>query len=293
MYSVRIAIPKSPSKPDPAGLLVPIPPNAAHQRLTSMTLSEGAPPTRLTSLDGAQDAWFFPETTGTGRTIEYQFIAGDGHSPAHHFDLPDNRYTLASPELKDAIIKLTKDAADQQDALWRVIKFTTPMFDYDHPPVKFYDGRDDVPLLLCCTKGSCSDINTFLISSLRVIDVPCTYYAGYFFPAQKPPSVTGFHCWVSTLAEGRHEDWDIAQHLICGTQDVEPELNPQIPGVRLAMSYGRGLRFALPGQEVMLAHLAYPMWVFPDGSYLPSDAEATLGGPGDRIQPIVAAADVA
>jgi len=103
MYSVRIAIPTSPSKPNPAGLLVPIPPDAAHQRLTSMTLSEGALPKRLTSLDGAQDAWFFPETTGTGRTIEYEFMAGDGQSPAHHFDLPDNRYTVASPGKKKNI----------------------------------------------------------------------------------------------------------------------------------------------------------------------------------------------
>jgi transglutaminase-like putative cysteine protease len=284
MYSLQIEIPAASPRPDPAGLLIPIPPDTAYQRLTSVKRSETHAWTSVRSLEGDQAAFFFPGTEGANASVVYEFSAGDGKDPAHHFDLADNRFTRASPELKQTAIELTNGASNQREALRRLVDFTASLFEYDHPPVKFYDGMDDIPMLSCSTKGSCTDIHTFLISSLRSIGVPCTYYSGYFFPASSPPTATGFHCWVTTLADGVHEDWDFAKYLKTGRRDVLPALNPVTPGVRLAMGCGRGLRFAVAGQEAMLPHLAYPWWIFSDGSCVPANAQATLSGPGPRVQ---------
>ena len=284
MYSIQIEIPAAPPRPDPAGLLIPIPPDTAYQRLASLKRSESHAWTSVRSLDGDQSAFFFPGTEGVNSSVVYEFSAGDGKDPVRHFDLADNRFTRASPELKQTVIELTSSASNQRDALRRLVDFTASLFEYDHPPVKFYDGMDDIPMLSCSTKGSCTDIHSFLISSLRVIGVPCTYYAGYFFPASSAPTATGFHCWVTTLADGVHEDWDFAKYLKVGRRDVLPALNPVTPGVRLAMGCGRGLRFAVAGHEAVLPHFAYPFWVFSDGSCVPAEALATLSGPGPRIQ---------
>jgi transglutaminase-like putative cysteine protease len=275
MRSIQIEIPDTPTRPAPLGLLVPIPPTTAHQRLDMTRTPGGPPPARCRALDSMQTAFFLPETEGAGRRFEFHLAAGDGVSPREHFHPVYNRYTRASPELREAIADLTKDAAGARDALRRIVDFTTSLFDYDHPDVRFYDGKDDVPLLLQLTKGSCTDINTFLISSLHAAGLPATYYAGHFFEAGKPRTTTGFHCWVSTAVDGELLDWDIAQHLKSGARTVLPGLNP-ISGERVAMSCGRGLRFAVAGREVMIAHLAYPVWIFSDGSYDPSRATATL-----------------
>jgi hypothetical protein len=162
-----------------------------------------------------------------------------------------------------------------------LVEFTTSLFDYDHPKHKFYEGRDEIPLLTCLTKGSCQDINTFQISSLYAADVPAAYYSGYFFEAGKRPAANWFHCWISTLIDGRQQDWDIAHHMKQGLRAIEPALNP-VPGRRVAMSHGRGLRFGMAnGFEAVIPQLGQPVWVYEDGEAVPAGATATLLEEGD------------
>lgn len=275
MPSIRLDIPDRPLASMPLGLLVPIPPDTAHQRLAGTTAPDVSSLTRCQALNAEQHAYFLPGLDGAGTRFEFALAAGTGKSPRGHFTPIDSRYSRPSAELKDAIAKLIGDAADETAAVERIVAFTASLFDYDHPPVRFCDGKDEVPLLETLTKGSCTDINTFLLSSLYAAGIPGTYYAGYFFEAGKPKSTSGFHCWISTLTGGEHRDWDIAHHIKTGTREVRPALNPT-PGERVAMSYARGLRFTVADREVEFTHFAFPYWIYPDGRYEPSVAVATL-----------------
>jgi hypothetical protein len=275
MPTIRLDIPDTPPQPAPLGLLVPIPPDTAHQRIESARYPDVASLKRCRALNGDQAAVFLPGLAGAGTRFEFGIRAGTGASPRTHFTPIDSRYSRPSAELKAAIEELTKSAANQQAALESIVGFTASLFDYDHPQARFCDGKDEVPLLLQLTKGSCTDINTFLLSSLYAAGIPATYYAGFFFENGKPRSTTGFHCWISSLARGEHQDWDIAHHLKKGMRDVLPGLNPT-PGERVAMSYARGLRFEVADCEAEFTHFAYPMWIYPGGRYEPAQAVATL-----------------
>lgn len=275
MRAICLDIPDTPMPQAPLGLLVPVPPDTAHQGLESVWLPEGAPVVRCRAVNAEQTAVFLPGQSGTGAHFKFSLVAGTGASPSPHLIPIDSRYSRPSTELRDAIRDLIKDSDDEQAALERIVDFTQSLFDYDHPQARFCDGKDEVPLLTTLTKGSCTDINTFLLSSLYAAGIPGSYYAGYFFDAQKPKTTSGFHCWVSTQASGLHQDWDIAHHIKNGTRQVLPGLNP-VPGERVAMSYARGLRFEVEGCEVEFTHFAYPYWIFADGSYEPANAVATL-----------------
>lgn len=275
MHSIRLDIPQAPPPEAPLGLLVPIPPDTAHQRLDDVRLPTVASLAHCRALNAEQAAVFLPGLDGLGTRFEFGLGAGTGSGPAAHFTPIDSRYSRPSAELRDAIRELARGAASQQAAVASLVDFTQSLFDYDHPQARFCDGKDEVPMLTTLTKGSCTDINTFLLSSLYAADIPGAYYAGYFFDAEKPKTTSGFHCWISTLAEGLHQDWDIAHHIKNGSREVRPALNP-VPGARVAMSHARGLRFAVAGAEAEFTHFAYPYWVFADGRSVPAKAVATL-----------------
>jgi hypothetical protein len=275
MTSILIDIPEAPPQPDPVGLLVPIPPDTAHQCCAGVARPDQPSLRRLTALNATQEAYFLPGLDGAGARFEFAVAPGTGASPARHFTPFDSRYSRPSAELREAVAELMRCARDQRAAVESIAELTSSLFDYDHPQARFCDGKDEVPLLLKLTKGSCTDINTFFLSSLYAVGIPGTYYAGYFFEDGKPRMTSGFHCWISTLAEGEHLDWDIGHHLKHGLGAVRPCLNP-VPGRRVAMSHARGLRFELPDGEVELTHFAYPVWVYPGGWYEPAQAVATL-----------------
>jgi transglutaminase-like putative cysteine protease len=279
MHFIRIQIAGAPSAYDPAGLLVPIPPDTVHQQLVSFAHSDRLAPVRAQAYDREQTALFVPGTAGAHASFEFTFAPSDGARRPAHFAPAINRYVAASPELAAAIAELIEGASGEGEKLRRIIDFTASLFDYDHPPVKFYEGKDAIPLLREMTKGSCLDINTFLMSSLYVAGIPAAYYSGYFFAAEKPPTSNHFHCWVSTFTEGEQQDWDIAHHISAGTRSIKPGLNPK-PGVRLAMSCGRGLKFPLGAQDVWVSHLGSPVWVRRDGRHYEAEALATLTNAG-------------
>jgi Transglutaminase-like superfamily len=281
MYRIQIEIGGAPANLDAAGLLVPIPPDTLHQRLVSFQHSPEVSPIHCQAYDSEQATLFVPGSQGATATFEFRFAKSRGVRPAAHFLPAINPYVVASPELAEGIARLTEGASGQGEKLTRIVAYTASLFEYDHPAVKFYQGKAAIPLLRQLTKGSCLDINTFLMSSLYVAGIPAAYYAGYFFAAGKPPTADHFHCWVSTFTDGEQQDWDVAQQIMAGSRDVKPSLNPK-PGVRFAMSCGRGLKFPLGERDVWISHLGYPVWLRRDGEQDKAKALATLINEGVR-----------
>lgn len=276
MILLQIDIPKAPDGPAPIGLILGKPPHMLHQRLQGAIAPKIASLQVVRALNADQDAYFVPATDGAGARFEFRIGPGQGDIPLNQFDVMKNRYTKPSVELKEAVRDLIKGSSDQHEATRRLVEFTASLFDYDHPKHKFYEGKDEIPLLTRLTKGSCQDINTFLISSLYAAGIKSTYYSGYFFQTGKPQSANWFHCWISTLINGEQQDWDIAHHMKHGVASVGPALNP-VPGKRFALSYGRGLTFSMGnGFEAVIAQLGQPVWVYADGEHVPAGATATL-----------------
>lgn len=275
MQFISLLIPEGGPDKVVAGLLVPIPPHTAHQRRTSITQPVVASLRRVKALNAEQEAFFLPGLDGAGTRFAFGLEQVEGASPEAHWRPLPSRYSTPSTELAHHVVDLVKDAPTRQAAVDILVDFTASLFDYDHPKARFCDGKDEVPLLLTLTKGSCTDINTFLLSALYAVEIPATYYAGYFFEHGKPRQTSGFHCWISTLADGIHRDWDIAHHIKNGTREIMPGLNP-VPGERVALSHARGLRFKVDDTEVQFTHFAYPYWIFADGTYEPACAVATL-----------------
>ncbi|MEO1681291.1 MAG: transglutaminase family protein [Pseudomonadota bacterium] len=121
-------------------------------------------------------------------------------------------------------------------------------FSYGHVDVPFNDGHDEVPHLCSMATGSCVDINTYLVATLRAAGIEAGYATGYFFPAEKRDSTFEMHCWVVTRVNGETQDWDIAHHLKMGTRSIQPALNPK-PGFRSALAHSMGLDFPQIGTE--------------------------------------------
>jgi hypothetical protein len=276
MSVLYVDIPKAPPGPTPVGLLLGKPPHMLHQQLEAARPPQIASLQLVRALNAEQDAYFVPTIDGAETRFEFSIGPGQGIIPAGQFEIMENRYTKPSLELREAVRDLIKGSRDRHETIERLIEFTASLFDYDHPKHKFYEGKDEIPLLTRLTKGSCQDINTFLISSLYAAEVPTAYYSGYFFEAGKPQSSSWFHCWISTFVDGQQQDWDIAHHMKHGVTTIGPALNP-VAGTRVALSHGRGLRFAVGnGFEVEIPQLGQPVWAFEGGETVPAGATATL-----------------
>jgi transglutaminase superfamily protein len=282
MSVLYVDIPEAPPGPAPVGLILGKPPHLLHQQLEAAKPAEIASLQLVRALNAEQKAYFVPGTDGAESRFEFRIGPGQGHVPTEQFAVMENKYTKPSAELKEAVEDLIKGSRDRNDAIERLIEFTASLFDYDHPKHKFYEGKDEIPLLTRLTKGSCQDINTFLISSLYAAEIPAAYYSGYFFEAGKPQSSAWFHCWISTLVDGQQQDWDIAHHMKHGIPKIGPALNP-VPGTRVALSHGRGLRFTVgDGFEALIPQLGQPVWVYEDGESVPAGATATLIADGEN-----------
>jgi hypothetical protein len=271
MRSIRLNVPHRPG-PAPMGLLVPVPPETAYQRLESRRCSAAG--TDYLASNSHQGALFIPDAGEMDTEFEFELSDGNGASPAEHFTLTHGDRLHPSAELKQAIQELIVGVTCRE-AVTRIVEMAASLFDYGHPKRRFNDGRREIPLLLTRTQGSCLDINSFLLSAFAGAGVPAAYYAGYFFAPETPTTAKRYHCWVSTCVDGDHRDWDIAQHIKTGTRQVLPALNPN-GGQRIALSCGRSLRFSLPQGEITVAHLGHPLWVHADGSTESADAVATL-----------------
>jgi hypothetical protein len=130
-----------------------------------------------------------------------------------------------------------------------------------------------VPFLGCgVAAGSCVDINTYLVASLRAAGYEAAYLYGWFFPAEKVDRCVDGHCWVATRHAGETLDWDIAHHIKAGLDPVRPALNPK-PGRCVAVSHSMGHRYRLGDRAITLKLLGEPVWLLPDGTIADPDQQ--------------------
>jgi hypothetical protein len=261
LLELCLAQPRAPKGAD--GLLIPLPPDTLYQKFQNVCCPAGWPVQRLTAASASQDALYIRSTAGLfDSPIELQVdVPGAVPDPSHFHD-PANRYTDCTSDVDELFHGLALEGQDEAQRVQSIVACLEGRFSYDSA----YDGTDE-PMALSCDAltGNCLDINTALMKLLTRAGVPCAYYIGYFFEAGFPFEVDDWHCWVSTLGPAGQQDWDIAHHLKRRLAPVRPALNP-IPGMRFAMSSGRGLKFLVPAVgAISVSHLGLPRWVMRDG----------------------------
>jgi hypothetical protein len=133
-------------------------------------------------------------------------------------------------------------------------------FRYDHPPRKFNDGHANVPLVRGVMPGSCIDIHTYFVASLRAAGFEAGYFYGYLFPEEGDGVAHDMTCWAVTRHDGELLEWDIAHHLKAGLGTVRTGLASR-PGTRVATGHSMGHRYALASGEVEVKLLAKPGWI--------------------------------
>lgn len=167
---------------------------------------------------------------------------GDGAYPDPMFAPKPSRFT----RFADALVAEAHEAAGDSHGIERARALACAAAErltYGHPEGKFNDGLDEIPALGCgMVEGSCVDINTYFIASLRAAGIEACYVTGFYFPAEKDGTCTDGHCWVVTRIDGATQEWDIAHHLKMGSRDIQPGLNPK-PGFRGACFHSMGLTF--------------------------------------------------
>lgn len=169
------------------------------------------------------------------------------------------RYTTAAAELAAASRAIAEAAGSGAAGIRALVAEAEARFAYDHPDKRFNDGMDDVPYLSCgLTPGSCVDINTYLVASLRAAGYEAAYLYGYFFPEERRGVTFDGHCWVVTRHQGEVLEWDIAHHIKADLGPTRPGLNPR-PGERVAVTHSMGHRYALPERDVALKLLGEPL----------------------------------
>lgn len=193
-------------------------------------------------------------------------IVPDGHAyPEVMFTPRATRYTTAADDLAQASVEIARAAGGGMAGIAALVAEAEARFAYDHPEIRFNDGTDTVPYLSCgLTPGSCIDINTYLVASLRAAGFEAGYVYGYFFPAEKGGVTDDSHCWVVTRHAGEMQHWDIAHHMKAGLGPTRPALDPR-PGWRVALGHSQGHRYGHGAGGVELKLLAEPMVIGADG----------------------------
>lgn len=199
---------------------------------------------------------------GSAIVIQYRVMASNNECyPETSFAPRLNRFTQASDELAAASVQIAKHAGGGLAGIQALVDEARARFDYAHPEIKFNDGAEVVPYLACgLTPGSCVDINTYLIASLRAADYQAAYLYGYFFPTERGGLTNDMHCWVVTRHEGQILEWDIAHHIKAGLDPIRPALDPK-PGERVAVGHSMGHRYRWPDRTVDAKLLSEPMWL--------------------------------
>lgn len=171
----------------------------------------------------------------------------------------DTRHTRAARPLVEASQAIASQAGGGRAGIEALVAEAEARFDYGHPERRFTDGKDDVPHLSCgLTAGSCVDINTYLVASLRAAGYEAAYFYGYFFPKERGGVTDDGHCWVVTRYAGEVLEWDIAHHIKAALGPTRPALNPR-PGDRVAVTHSMGHRYSGPAGALDLKILGEPL----------------------------------
>lgn len=178
------------------------------------------------------------DPTAPDVTFCYDFSDSPGAYPEAIFHPAPSRYTRAAPALVAEARSIAGEGDDLSRAT-RIARAVAERFDYGHPEHKFTDGFDHVPHLACgLTEGSCVDIHTYFLASLRAAGIEAGYVVGYFFP--EGGACTSGHCWAVTRTGGQTQEWDISHFLQIGRRDAGPALNPK-GGFRLPVGHSTAL----------------------------------------------------
>lgn len=201
--------------------------------------------------------------------------AGVGY-PDAAFLPRDTAYTRAAQPLVEASRAIAQQAGGGRAGIEALVAEAEARFDYGHPDARFNDGTDAVPYLSCgLTPGSCVDINTYLVASLRAAGYEAAYFYGYFFPKERDGMTDDGHCWVVTRHGGEILEWDIAHHLKAALGPTRAALNPR-PGARVAVTHSMGHIYPGPSGSIKLKLLGEPMRLPPGGVPVPVTLEARL-----------------
>lgn len=209
------------------------------------------------------------EAAGTSVTLNHAIAPApiDQGYPEAIYTPRTNRYTVAADSLAEASRAIATKAGGGRAGIDALVAEAEARFTYDHPEVRFNDGTDRVPYLSCgTTPGSCVDINTYLVASLRAAGYEAGYVYGYFFPAEKGGVTHDMHCWVVTRHASEVLDWDIAHHMKAGLGPTKPGLNPR-PGWRVALGHSMGHTYRMGETLAQLKLLAEPMQRGPGGTW--------------------------
>lgn len=176
-------------------------------------------------------------------TVTYELAPFADSLPERAFAPRETPFTTAAADLVAASQDIAQAAGGGAAGIAALVAEAESRFSYAHPKVKFNAGMDQVPFLSCgLAEGSCVDINTYLVASLRAAGYEAAYFYGFFFPQERGGMTDDGHCWVTTRLDGALQHWDIAHHLKAGLGATRPALNPR-PGQRVALTHSMGHRF--------------------------------------------------
>lgn len=246
-------------------LLAPLAVPTTHQIPLQVEVEGANMATIYDSCYGQAAALIAPEGS-SAVALRYLYEDKAGSYPAEMFIHRSNRFTEAAEDLVRNARSISAAAGGGAAGIAAIVNEAAERFTYGHPIDRFYDGHDQIPSLGCgVAEGSCVDINTYVIASLRAAGFEAGYLYGYFFPKEKMGNANDGHCWVVTRHEGQTLEWDIAHHLKLGTRRIQSGLNPR-PGHRVACSHSMGLSFPQLGIE-NLKVLGEAGWVDGKGGF--------------------------
>ncbi len=209
-------------------------------------------------------------------TVEYHFAPSTKVLVDSFWARQQNRYSQAS----DALIADVRDVVDtkcsQEEQIHQLIQLAHSHFNYGHADTRFNDNTDFVPSVCGTTKGSCVDMNTYILAGANVLNLQAQYIAGYWFHPDKTQTLD-MHCWLlfNENDSGNVIPWDLAHHLKWGVEQIAPGLNPA-GGRRVPMSFGRGLSFESEFGKVTISHFSEPVWLLPNGDPVQADIVAFI-----------------
>jgi hypothetical protein len=219
------------------------------------------------------------EAAGGALTLRHEIASWGAAYPEVIFAPRATRYTTPADDLAQASREVARAAGGGAAGIAALVAEAEARFAYAHPEVRFNDGTEAVPYLSCgLTPGSCVDINTYLVASLRAAGFEAGYVYGYFFPAEKGGMTDDSHCWVVTRHGGTVQHWDIAHHMKAGLGPARPALNPR-PGWRVALGHSMGHRYGTGPESAAVKLLSEPMAIGVDGQVGPVPLVARLAAP--------------
>jgi len=267
-----------------ARLLVPTGCRTPHDEVLSVSVSGGIVEAHVAARGLGLGA-LVVRPVDAALSIRYDVgVPASGVYPQAAFAPRRTRHTIAADELATTAREIAAKAGGGEAGIHALVEDARSRFDYGHPEARFNDGAECVPYLSCGrTEGSCVDINTYLVASLRAAGYEAAYLYGYFFPAERGGITNDMHCWVVTRHAGRVLEWDVAHHMKAGLAPVRPALDPK-PGRRVAIGHSMGHGYRVADMWIDLKLLAEPVWIR-DGVATPVEGlVASLRAPAPTSQ---------